>query len=181
MGTTMQRTGDGDAADPEDGTMPPGPPGQHADVPPRAAPAPAECNERVCEPAPGVRQVTEDLLPVVHAARHARNVVTDACLRWHLDHLVGPAALIVSELVSNVVEHAHTIMTLRVSVCGSCLRLAVHDGNTLPPVLRLGDAARSGGLGLRLVASTGTQWGYTRQDDGKEVWATLATRSAAPE
>ncbi len=45
---------------------------------------------------------------------------------------MGPAALIISELVSNVVDHAHTMMTIQVAVGDSCLYLAAHDGGSAP-------------------------------------------------
>jgi hypothetical protein len=66
-------------------------------------------------PDPTPRAVLEELLPVPGASRRARNVVTDACLRWDLPNVVGAAAIIISELVSNVVDHAHTVMTIEVA------------------------------------------------------------------
>jgi two-component sensor histidine kinase len=122
-------------------------------------------------------RIVEDLLPVACAAKHARDVVTDSCLRWDFPELVGPASLIASELVSNVVDHAQTMMTLEVEVRGPYLHVAVHDGSGLPPVLELdSDPGGTRGLGLRLVSHSSNAWGYTRQQGGKVVWATLAHR-----
>jgi hypothetical protein len=131
---------------------------------------------RIAEtPDPTPRAVVEQLLPVSGAPRHARTVVTDACLRWDLPDLVGPAALIISELVSNVVDHAHTMMTIEVAHRDSHLYLAVHDGAGAPAVLRelAGDLALRG-RGLMLVAAAATTWGYDHREDGKTVWATVA-------
>jgi len=36
--------------------------------------------------------ITEQLLPAAGEARRARNLATEACLRWDLPHLVGHAA-----------------------------------------------------------------------------------------
>ena len=47
---------------------------------------------------------------MVGAARQARELVTEACARWELTDLVGPACTIVTELVNNVVVHAQTPM-----------------------------------------------------------------------
>ncbi|MEV6492669.1 ATP-binding protein [Actinoplanes sp. NPDC051633] len=126
---------------------------------------------------PTPRTVTEQLLPVSFAARHARNFVTEACLRWDLAHLIGPAALIINELVSNVVDHAHTLMTVEISYRQSELYLAVHDGADAAPALRLPDdkTIPSSGRGLILVAATATTWGYDHQDGGKAVWAIQLT------
>lgn len=128
---------------------------------------------------PGRRVVSEQLLPVVGAQRHARDVVTEACLRWDFPDLVDPASLIVSELVANVVDHAHTMMTLTVAHRGSHLYLAVQDGASAPPVARtsVGGTVALRGRGLLLVEAIAATWGYSREGDGKIVWATLAPHS----
>jgi anti-sigma regulatory factor (Ser/Thr protein kinase) len=136
--------------------------------------------ERGCEIAESPdslsRSVCAELLPVSGAARHARNVVTDACLRWGLPSLIAPATLIISELVSNVVDHAQTLMTVRVAHRQPDLYLAVDDGASAPPVLREwdGDGLPLRGRGLMLVAAAATTWGYERRVAGKTVWATVA-------
>ena len=124
--------------------------------------------------------VVEDLLPIAYTPRHARNIVTGACVRWDLSELIAPATLIISELVSNVVDHAHTMMTLTVALRGAHLYLAVHDGSSTPPILN-GDTGHSaaGGRGLQLVAAASTAWGYVAEDGGKTVWATLALDETA--
>ena len=118
--------------------------------------------------------VTEELLPLAGAARHARNVVTEACLRWDLPGLVAPATLIVSELVSNAVDHAGTAAQLRLALSREHLTIAVRDGSAEPPV-RPGPAAgmTERGRGLMLVAATADSWGWSPVADGKVVWATL--------
>lgn len=118
--------------------------------------------------------VIDELLPISGAARSARNVATDACLRWDLPHLVAPASLIVSELVSNVVDHAHTMMTLQLSLRSRYLTMAVRDGSPDEPVPP-GDvpAEADGGRGLFLVKATAHNWGWLPTDDGKVVWAAL--------
>jgi anti-sigma regulatory factor (Ser/Thr protein kinase) len=118
--------------------------------------------------------LTDELLPISGAARHARNVATDACLRWDLPHLIAPASLIVSELVSNVVEHAHTMMTLRLSLRRRFLNIAVRDGSPDEPVQTADVPAEAdGGRGLFLVKATSHSWGWLPTDDGKVVWAAL--------
>lgn len=127
-------------------------------------------------PDPTSRDVCEELLPVTGAARHAHDVVTDACLRWDLPELVGRASLIISELVSNVVDHAHTLMTIEVCHRGSYLYLAVHDGGDAPPVPRdlAGDVTVLRGRGLSIVAAAASTWGYEHRRTGNTVWATVA-------
>jgi anti-anti-sigma regulatory factor len=119
--------------------------------------------------------LADDLLPICGAARQARNVATDACLRWDLPHLVAPASLIVSELVSNVVDHAHTMATLRLSLLRRYLTIAVRDGSPAEPVKAAGVSpdARTG-RGLILVAASAHSWGWLPTEGGKVVWASLA-------
>jgi two-component sensor histidine kinase len=119
--------------------------------------------------------VVEDLRPIVHTPRRARDIITEACLRWDLDRLIAPATLIVSELVSNVVEHAGTMMTLKVALRSADLYLGVQDGDSTPPVLNRGTRhSTPGGRGLHLVAAVSSAWGYVAEEGGKTVWATLA-------
>ncbi|WP_250004032.1 ATP-binding protein [Actinoplanes sp. M2I2] len=118
--------------------------------------------------------LSEELLPVAGAARHARDVATDACLRWDLPHLVAPASLIANELVSNVVDHAHTMMTLQLSLRSRYLNIAVRDGSAVevrPPGHVPIEARR--GRGLLLVDATAHTWGCMPSADGKVVWASL--------
>jgi len=119
--------------------------------------------------------LTDELLPVSGAARQGRNVATDACLRWDLAHLVAPATLIVSELVSNVVDHAHTMATLRLSLRQRLLTIAVRDGSPAEPVMTAGvrpDARTR--RGLVIVEQCAHSWGWLPTDGGKVVWASLA-------
>lgn len=119
--------------------------------------------------------LTDELLPVSGAARQARNAATEACLRWDLPHLVAPASLIVSELASNVVDHAHTMATLRLSLRRRHLTIALRDGSPAEPVRAAGRPpdARTG-RGLILVEESAHSWGWLPTDGGKVVWASLA-------
>jgi anti-anti-sigma regulatory factor len=125
----------------------------------------------------GVAQpaVRELLPPISGVARHARAVVTEACVRWRLDHLVGPACVLVTELVVNAVEHAGTTMTLRVSHRPRFLLISVEDGSEeIPRVLRLpADIDPGPGRGLALIEGTASRWGCLPTDKGKVVWAVL--------
>ncbi|WP_229074123.1 ATP-binding protein [Actinoplanes sp. DH11] len=118
--------------------------------------------------------ISEDLLPVSGSTRHARNVATEACLRWDLPDLIAPASLIATELVANVVDHAHTMMTLRVSLRPRFLHLAVWDGSPDPPApQRPGQPQATSGRGLLLVDAVAHSWGWLPTESGKVVWAAL--------
>jgi histidine kinase-like protein len=118
--------------------------------------------------------LADELLPGTGAARHARDLATDACLRWDLPDLVPPASLIAGELVSNVVDHAHTMMTLRLVLRPRYLQIAVRDGSSDPPVSSRDLPPGAGhGRGLLLVESLAHSWGSLPSTDGKVVWASL--------
>jgi anti-anti-sigma regulatory factor len=131
----------------------------------------AEAAERLAAGDHGPQTVSDVLLPVRGAARHARNVVTDACLRWSLPHLVGPASVLAGELVANVIDHAGTMMTLRVSLRRRHLHVALWDGSAEPPA-PLSPPFRPGS-GLSLIDATATHWGWMPASGGKVVWAVL--------
>ncbi|GGN66905.1 hypothetical protein GCM10010112_29820 [Actinoplanes lobatus] len=118
--------------------------------------------------------LSEQLLPVSGSTRHGRDVATEACLRWDLPDLVAPASLIATELVANVVDHVHTMMTLHLTLRPRYLNIAVRDGSPVlpePPGQITPEAA--GGRGLLLVGELAHTWGWLPSKDGKVVWASL--------
>lgn len=120
------------------------------------------------------RTLTADLEPVVGAAREARQLVTDACGRWDLPELVGPACIAVTELVNNVVVHAKTPMRVRLSGRDGALHAAVRDYSRQEPTFRgLVPPNSTGGRGLLLIDMVARRWGSSGLDDGKVVWVAL--------
>lgn len=115
--------------------------------------------------------LSDILLPIAGAARQARTVATDACLRWGLEHLIGPASLIADEFVSNVVDHANTMATLRLSLRHRFLTIAVQDGSSAAPIPP--DGTPDAGRGLLLVRASAHSWGWTLTEGGKVLWANL--------
>ena len=114
--------------------------------------------------------ISEQLLPTWGEARRARDLTTEACLRWDLPHLVGRSALVVSELVINAADHARTVMTLQLKLGWQYLYIAVFDGVRAEPVLRRDQHPdKAAGNGLVLVQSLSQRWGFAVRDDGKMV------------
>ena len=117
------------------------------------------------------------LPPTPAAAGQARALVAEACHLWHVEHLRGPATLIVSELVSNAVQHAGTDLQVNVALRRDHLHLSVRDEDPRPAARPdpEPDPARPAvrGRGLYLVESYATAWGSHANGDGKAVWATL--------
>jgi Histidine kinase-like ATPase domain len=126
-------------------------------------------------------RLQQTLPPEPKSASLARLMVSDACYAWHLPGLLYPAQLVVSELVTNAIQHAGTEILVTVSRRGTGLYLAVRDESPTLPRLREPAAARSGGSerdvgrGLRIVRGTARAWGALPTHDGvgKIVWASL--------
>jgi anti-sigma regulatory factor (Ser/Thr protein kinase) len=113
------------------------------------------------------------LEPVAGACRRARELVTDACARWNLPDASGPAALVLSELVGNVVRHAGTPMQVTVTLRRPYLHLAVVDGSSAQAREGGTDLHAEGGRGLLLVRELTQRWGSVPAGQGKAVWAML--------
>jgi anti-anti-sigma regulatory factor/anti-sigma regulatory factor (Ser/Thr protein kinase) len=125
--------------------------------------------------------ISEVLLPADGAGHRARSIATEACARWDLPHLVDPATLIANELVTNAVEHAGTMLNLKLSLGRRYLMVAVRDGcSTAPVPPQAPSADPAAGRGLFLVEATAIRWGSLPTYDGKVVWATL-TRQPRPD
>jgi anti-sigma regulatory factor (Ser/Thr protein kinase) len=102
-----------------------------------------------------------------------RRFVVDALARWGLGRLSDDALIVVSELVTNVVEHAHTAGTVRVSTYVEGVRIEVEDASTEVPVLRFPGPDRADGHGLSIVEHLATEWGWAARPGGKVVWVDL--------
>ncbi|WP_229067544.1 STAS domain-containing protein [Actinoplanes sp. DH11] len=121
--------------------------------------------------------IKDILLPVSGAARHARELVAEGCLRWGLPHLVDPAAVVAGELVTNAVVHAGTMIDLRINLGRRYLIVAVRDGSDVLPVPPSpASVDQAGWRGLALVTRVAYRWGTLPAYGGKVVWATLARR-----
>ena len=132
---------------------------------------------------PVVQRLALALEPVVGAARQARELVTEVCARWDCPELAAPACTVVTELVNNVVAHAHTPMTVMVARYEGQMSVAVRDHS--PAELRFTGTPVAptsyGGRGLLLIDSMASRWGHLDLAGGKVVWALLHDGTDEPE
>jgi anti-sigma regulatory factor (Ser/Thr protein kinase) len=107
------------------------------------------------------------------------NSVSDAraFVRRHLlDHGMGPLVddveLVVSELATNALVHAHTPFMVILLVCEGSVRLEVLDGSQIGPVMVMAQALDTGGRGVAIVNALSRDWGViANMSGGKSVWA----------
>jgi anti-anti-sigma regulatory factor/anti-sigma regulatory factor (Ser/Thr protein kinase) len=121
---------------------------------------------------PGPRRMELALTAEPDATSAARDLVDRACAQWKVTHLADAAALIITELVANAVEHAGTPMQVSVVLRRRHLHLAVRDESPLP-LERSGGEDEEPGRGLLIVEGMSSAWGCVHTADGKVVWATL--------
>ena len=122
------------------------------------------------------------LAPTTAAPGLARAAVCDWLEQRTRDGLTNDTVrLLVSEMVSNCVQHAHVEpeqpLRLRGWMRETMLRLelwdAGTDGTVAPRPPRLDDGV--GGFGLYLVALLSSDWGVDRNAHGTTVWLELPT------
>jgi anti-sigma regulatory factor (Ser/Thr protein kinase) len=106
----------------------------------------------------------------------ARGHVRRVCRRWDVDDDARESAeIVVTELVTNAVEHAGSASLVEVERRRDAFRLTVRDYDraTLPDAT-LPDPTSPRGRGLAMVAAVAQSWGVDAHADGKTVWAELA-------
>ena len=104
----------------------------------------------------------------------ARRFLREACCREHGAVVLDDAQLLVSELVTNAVEHGAPPITLRVTCTGSpTMQVRVSDGSLRPPEVQHRHPLDEGGRGLVLVDILSSDWGVEPAADGKVVWFLL--------
>lgn len=115
----------------------------------------------------GLDRDTVDIAAVRHWARSALPGVDEDDL--------GDVLLVITELVSNVHDHAAfpAQVELRWSPQPGLVRIEVQDASPFLPQLRRFSADAARGRGLMLVDELSKQWGVTELGTGKTVWAVL--------
>jgi anti-anti-sigma regulatory factor len=124
---------------------------------------------------PAAWRVRVRLRPVPDACRQVRVVVAQACSTWRRSELAATAALVATELVANVVRHAHTTMEFTFGMRDGRVDITVRDHSRRLPKPADPGVTSAGGRGLRLVRDLSEAWGVLPITDGKVVWSRLTT------
>ncbi len=96
----------------------------------------------------------------------------EICPRMGEDSL-DTAVLLLSELVTNAVQHGAGEIGVRVTNRQGRLRVAISDGQTSLPRVKPRDLESDHGRGMQLVDALAVAWGVepaTPPDQGKSVW-----------
>jgi hypothetical protein len=124
----------------------------------------------------GLSRMSLALRPDAEAPGQARDLVACACAAWGIEQVSREARLIVSELVTNAVEHAGAGIEVELVNREPYLHIRVRDASPVLPTTRELPAEGLKGRGLYLVDVYSGGWGAIGDDRGKVVWATLRTR-----
>ncbi|MDL5160559.1 ATP-binding protein [Actinomycetospora termitidis] len=118
-----------------------------------------------------------------HAPGLARAKVRDTCDRWGVGDQVREAAeIVVTELVTNSVEHATSASVVSVERRDTTLLMTVRDygvGHRIPeaPSWVAPPTSSPRGRGLAMVAAVSREWGIRRHPDGTTIWAEMTPGS----
>ena len=97
-----------------------------------------------------------------------------------LQVLVDTAKLLVSELVANVVIHAHSEVEVVLCASDDAVIVEVHDGaGQQQPVRKHYSDTSTTGRGLMLVEALSRRWGVDNLGSGKVVWFELDRQVAS--
>jgi anti-sigma regulatory factor (Ser/Thr protein kinase) len=118
--------------------------------------------------------VTLDLAPNPASVGEARRFTVETLRRWGREDLTTSGALLVTELVTNAILHARTMVRVILERGADFVRVEVRDGSPIRPALRNHGLDATTGRGLALVSKLADSWGVDVDGAGKVVWAQLA-------
>ncbi|MEU3420619.1 ATP-binding protein [Streptomyces murinus] len=120
------------------------------------------------------------------SAGRARALLRTQLTEWKVDTEVADVAeLLLSELMSNAIQHARTPLGrqigVRVARYDGRLRVEVADANLVEPRPRTATADDEHGRGLAIVTALADRWGCCPRlhGIGKAVWAELPLSPSA--
>ena len=151
----------------------------------RSSPDPARTGWG-CVPTIAARALRAD----AGSVRTARDFTLATLRRQGTAHSNQDVAVVVSELVTNALQHAlpgpgdpgpRGPIRLGLLQHGRWLLCAVADPGKAAPVSRTPDALAEAGRGLQMVCALSDRWGYTTPSDaGKVVWAMFTALPTPP-
>ena len=119
--------------------------------------------------------------PAGLSAREARRFVGELLREAGREEWLDAAQLAVSEVVTNVVLHAHTSFTVTARLTTDHVRVEVRDHNPTLPAQRSYDEQATTGRGMELVAAVTSSHGVQSLGvEGKVVWFCVGSPADDP-
>jgi anti-sigma regulatory factor (Ser/Thr protein kinase) len=112
------------------------------------------------------------------APSEARQTIRESLAKLRVTgNLADDVLLVVSELVSNAVEHGGGFDGLEIDPDGDQLTIRVYDRSPSPPLPRKPRPLTPRSRGLQLVEAIAPCWGSEKCESGKYVWVRFALLS----
>lgn len=105
--------------------------------------------------------------------RAVREAVVSAAAGWHVPFDRGLVALLLTELLTNAMEHGEPPIAVTMDWDEHRLRVAVSDGSPTVPVHRVPAPFDTAGRGIWLLDQAASAWGVDATPTGKAVWFEL--------
>ncbi len=120
-----------------------------------------------------VKRVSQQLEPRLQSAGQAREITRATLAAWGMEDVLDAVMLLVSEMVTNAVTHAHTALVLDLSTSGDAVNVSVTDSSSALPRHRTPGPAEEHGRGVHLIDVLSSDWGTQLLPHGKRVWARI--------
>ncbi|MFF4752127.1 ATP-binding SpoIIE family protein phosphatase [Streptomyces sp. NPDC002514] len=123
----------------------------------------------------------------LHGVAHARRFLRGVLRTWDLLPALDDMEILVSEVVTNALIHAHSEVDLRLRVYPDRIRVEVRDSDPYPPVptMLLDEEARNveaeSGRGLLIVEALSAAWGSSPAGRGKTTWFEVKVHENEPQ
>ncbi|WTY68580.1 PAS domain S-box protein [Streptomyces sp. NBC_01410] len=117
--------------------------------------------------------VTTDLPAIPDSVPEGRAFLGKALSSWDCTGAADEALLLLSEILTNAVQHAQGPIGLHLRRTATDLTVEVSDHSPHLPQPRLAAEDEESGRGLILVRALADSWGVRPTDEGKTTWFTL--------
>jgi anti-sigma regulatory factor (Ser/Thr protein kinase) len=111
------------------------------------------------------------VIPDLGEVRRVRLVVAAQLRSIDQAGLVDEMSLLISEALTNAIEHACTAITVRLGHPGSVLRMEVDDDGAGDPIVMHPGPDLEAGRGMLIIDQVADRWGVDHHvDDHKTFW-----------
>lgn len=116
----------------------------------------------------------EDFAATPESVSAARRFVAGTLAEWELSDLADTITLLLSELVTNAIVHAHAAPDVTVRLLTDRVHVEVGDASPESVQADPADDGSTSGRGLALVEALASDWGSVTVSGGKIVWFDVA-------